>query len=126
MIREEPDMEPEGYAPRVPAKDLIQDFHLTFGHNIGILSPDALKTIENIDVKLRAIDECHSVILDKYAGSEVHKKQCSQLIPEIFSDFTISMYLFSAGLIVPGRLGLRRGLELGVAVIYMWDLPHEY
>lgn len=36
------------------------------------------------------------------------------------------MYLCSIGLIVQARMSVRRAFELGLATVYMWDLPHEY
>ena len=82
--------------------------------------------LEAIEVNCRCIDGIRHQLVDHYSNGQDHKRRCAQLLDEIFSDFALALYLFSVSLVVPARMLVRRALELGVASIYMWDLPHEY
>ena len=55
-----------------------------------------------------------------------HHAELRRLFDEMFADSTCSVYLAGAGLHTPARMLMRRVLELGVAVVYLWDLPHEF
>jgi hypothetical protein len=105
---------------------LIGSLHESFGLNISNLPADAITHIESIDLNCRAIDGIRGELLERHCGSDCHKRACACLLEEIFSNFALAMYLFSIGLIVPARMLIRRALELGIASVYMWDLPHEY
>lgn len=56
--------------------------------------------------------------------SSNHRKECCQIFDELFSDSVSSIYLSSCAIDKPALVILRRVLELGVAVIYLWDMPH--
>lgn len=45
---------------------------------------------------------------------------------EVFADLVTSVYLASIGLDRSAQMVLRRSLELGVAIVYLWDLPHLF
>src|SRR5262249_40551089 len=55
-----------------------------------------------------------------------HHAELRRLFDEMFADSICSVYLAGAGLHTPARMLMRRVLELGVAVVYLWDLPHEF
>lgn len=82
--------------------------------------------IETIDINSRIIDSIRIKLRDTHALGDCQKVECADILAEIFADFSVAMYLFSVGLIVPARMLVRRALELGVASVYMWDMPHEY
>lgn len=79
-----------------------------------------------IDLNSRIISEIRSILSADYCDSESQKRICEEILEEVFTDFSIAMYLCAIGLIVPARMSIRRAFELGLATIYMWDLPHEY
>jgi len=53
-----------------------------------------------------------------------HHEICSKIYDEIFSDGVASIYLASNAMDKPANIVLRRVLELGVAALYLWDMPH--
>jgi hypothetical protein len=111
---------------RREAKELLQGLHSHFGSNINSLTPAVVTLIDRIDLYSRVTDEIRVIILRLYCNGDKQKISCAELLGEIFSDFSQAMYLFSVGLIVPARMLIRRALELGLAFLYMWDMPHEY
>ena len=48
------------------------------------------------------------------------------MFDEIFADVICSIYLAACGLDKPAQAILRRALEVGVATVYLWDLPHVF
>jgi hypothetical protein len=48
------------------------------------------------------------------------------IFDEIFADTVTSIYLAACALDKPAQMMLRRSLELGVASVYLWDLPHLF
>ncbi|MFL6817536.1 MAG: hypothetical protein ACJ8EF_06310 [Bradyrhizobium sp.] len=111
---------------RQPVSVLLTALHEKFGQNLKALQSNATIRLDRIDLNSRAIDGIGTELLSKHCDSNKQKTACAQLLDEIFADFSQSMYLLSIGLLVPARMVLRRGLELGLAVVYMWDIPHEY
>ena len=55
-----------------------------------------------------------------------HQVELTKLFDELFADLVLSIYFASIALDRPAEMLLRRILELGVSVIYMWDMPHVY
>ena len=62
-------------------------------------------------------------ILNKKKTSK-HHETCCKIYDEIFSDGVSSIYLAANAMDKPARIVLRRVLELGLAAIYLWDMPH--
>lgn len=114
------------YAQRQAITELLVSLHDKFGRNIKILNSETIFLFDKIDLNSRLINEIRAVLLIDYCGTDEHKKNCAEILDEVFADFTLAMYLLAVGLIVPARMSARRAFELGVASVYMWDLPHEY
>lgn len=114
------------HGTRHPLNQLLESLHAHFGTNIKETTNNALELLEQIDINSRIIDAIHNALRDTYSDGDSQKVACSDILDEIFADFSQAMYLFSVGLIVPARMLVRRALELGVASVYMWDIPHEY
>ncbi len=53
-----------------------------------------------------------------------HHDICCKIYDEIFADGASSVYLATIALDKPASIVLRRILELGVAAVYLWDMPH--
>ncbi|MCG5502212.1 hypothetical protein [Ectothiorhodospira lacustris] len=62
-------------------------------------------------------------ILEDHKASK-HHDICCKIYDEIFSDGVASIYLASNAMNKPACIVLRRVLELGLAAIYLWDMPH--
>lgn len=114
------------HAPRQPVTDLLDSLHANFGKNISSLDAPAIALIDEIDLNSRIIDGIRMALQVEYCVTDFQKNLSNDLLDEIFSDFTTAMYLLAVGLIVPARMSARRAFELGIALVYMWDLPHEY
>lgn len=114
------------HAPRQTVKELLASLHATFGTNVDAIESDASLVFDSIDLNSRIVSEIRTILLDEYCESDCQTEICAEILDEIFTDFTLAMYLFSIGLIVPARMSVRRAFELGLASVYMWDLPHEY
>jgi len=114
------------HAPRQNIKELLASLHANFGNNLQNPDPTIIPLFDDIDHNSRVIDGIRTELLAGYCGTDGQKKICAELLDEVFTDFTIAMYLLGVGLIVPARMSVRRALEVGVATVYMWDLPHEY
>jgi hypothetical protein len=48
------------------------------------------------------------------------------MFDEVFADVVCSVYLAACGLDKPAQMNLRRALEIGVATVFLWDLPHMF
>jgi hypothetical protein len=119
-------MESDAHAKREPIVVLLTTLHSKFATNLNVLDRDVIALLEIIDLNSRAIDGVAGELQRIHSGDDKHKLQCARLIEEIFADLCQAMYLLAIGLVVPARMLARRAFELGLAIIYMWDLPHEY
>jgi hypothetical protein len=116
----------ELHANREPVLQLLRTLHSKFATNLNELEGEVISLLESIDLHSRAIDEVATELKRSHSGTEQHKHECSRLLEEIFADLSQAMYLLALGLVVPARMLTRRAFELGLATVYMWDLPHEY
>lgn len=114
------------HAPRQPVKDFLCALHANFSQNIHAIGAEISPLLDTIDLNSRIISEIRSILSADYCDSEGQKKICEEILEEVFTDFSLAMYLCSIGLIVQARMSVRRAFELGLATVYMWDLPHEY
>ncbi len=53
-----------------------------------------------------------------------HHDICCKIYDEIFSDGVASLYLATNAMDKPANIVLRRVFELGLAALYLWDMPH--
>lgn len=114
------------HAPRQPVKELLHSLHANFGQNMNALGQEYDSQLDSIDLNSRIISEIRTIASENYCNTDAQKKICSEILDEVFTDFSLAMYLSTIGLIVPARMSARRAVELGLASVYMWDLPHEY
>jgi hypothetical protein len=56
----------------------------------------------------------------------VHQKDLCKVFDEVFADAIISVYNAGAGLDNSAQIILRRSLDLGVGIVYMWDQPVHF
>jgi hypothetical protein len=119
-------MDGEISAKREPVHVLLTTLHSKFAANLEVLDREVLALLESIDLNSRAIDAASAELQQRHSKGDRHEFECAQLIEEIFADLCQAMYLLAIGLIVPARMLSRRAFELGLAIVYMWDLPHQY
>jgi hypothetical protein len=107
------------------APEVLSKLHEKFTSNIAQALPSCANELERIDIKARALAECGSE-LSKGRGLTESQLQVSSAAEEVFADIVTSAYLASIGLDKPAQLVLRRAFELGLVVVYLWDLPHMF
>lgn len=71
----------------------------------------------------RAISEIGEILREN-SQLPAAQKEIATLPDEIFADMVMSLYFGACALDSPAHSVLRRALELGIAVVYLWDLPH--
>lgn len=103
-------------------KDIMIELHKKFDDNFN-----EWKHVENIklDRTLIFLNGTAAVgeLLSKKSTSK-HHDICCKIYDEIFSDGASALYLASISMDKPANIVLRRILELGVAALYLWDMPH--
>lgn len=119
-------MSTDAHAIRHSAKELVNALHINFGTNIANLSQDVIAFLENVDLNSRIISAIRTSLSSNFCTIDSHQRICAEILDEVFADFSLAMYLCSIGLIVPARMSIRRAFEMGLAAVYMWDMPHEY
>lgn len=104
---------------------LILELQSKFSANLNksiIQNQDCLK---RIFIKTRAISEI-GLILKESDGLRNYQIEITVLCDEIFADIITSLYLAGSALDKPAQMVLRRALELSVAIVFLWDLPHMF
>jgi len=86
------------------------------------LEKEDLENFNDVEVKARAFAVLGQ-ILNESEGLSPHQKEIIPTFDEIFSDIIISLYFAACSLDNPAQIILRRVLELGVAIVYLWDYP---
>ena len=98
--------------------ELKDKFDLNFNSWSKIDGNELHKTF----VLARAIFEIGQILKEK--ASSKHHEKCCQICDEVFADIISATYLATCAIDKPASIILRRVLELGVASIYLWDMPH--
>jgi hypothetical protein len=103
--------------------DVLHKLHEKFASNISasVGDPGAYASAET---RLRCLPVVHDLL--RAPSNTPHQQELLTLFDELFADGTASLYLSATGLQMAARMLLRRVLEIGVAVVYLWDLPHEF
>jgi hypothetical protein len=105
--------------------DVLRKLHAKFSANFDQAIVSCVPDLERIDIKARALAECGSE-LGKMPGLTPSQAHLSSAAEEVFADLITSAYLSSIGLDRAAQMVLRRSLELGVAIVYLWDPPHLF
>ncbi len=80
------------------------------------------KKIENIVNAIFTLNTVASLLEKKKI--QIHHDTCLRIYQEIIADTTSSVYLATCAIDKPAHIILRRVLELGIAAVYLWDMPH--
>lgn len=84
-----------------------------------------LSSFERIEVRNRAISAIGQIFSEQQNLSS-HQNELIKMFDEIFSDLVLSSYFSFCALDKTAQITLRRVLELGVAIVFLWDLPHKF
>jgi len=104
------------------SKDILIELNLKFNKNFEDWQLLNEHNLERSFVSLQCIAAIGEVLQDSKTAA--HHDICCKIYDEIFSDGVTSIYLAANAIDKPAYIVLRRVLELGVAAVYLWDMPH--
>jgi hypothetical protein len=110
---------------QVPGTEILLQLHNKFSANLTQTTTMSAPLLEQVEIKTRAVAE-FGQLLRHSAGLSPSQVLLASVADEIFADVTSAVYLAAACLGSPTPMLLRRALELGLALIYLWDLPHLF
>ena len=79
--------------------------------------------LDRLFIKARALSEIGFILKEK-DGLRKDQIETIKIFDEIFADIITSIYFAGSALDKPAQMVLRRALEMGVAIVFLWDLPH--
>lgn len=93
--------------------------------NLEFSLGEKVEKICQVEIKARAFAIVCQALQKKHNISQ-SQQEILKIFDEVFVDVVISVYLAGCSLDKPSQTLLRRVLELGVAIIYLWDMPHLF
>jgi hypothetical protein len=106
---------------KVP-KEIMFELHEKFVDNFVEWKKTDNDRLERVFISLQCV-AATGEILSKRSNSK-HHDICCKIYDEIFSDGISAIYLASISMDKPAKAVLRKMLDLGVAALYLWDMPH--
>ena len=103
-------------------EEILKELKVKFEHNFVEWSKLDHKELSKIFLYARSISTIGQIL--KAHTSTKHQIRCCKIFDEIFSDIISATYLASCAIDKPANIVLRRVIELGIASIYLWDMPH--
>ena len=104
---------------------VLTDMDTKFSENLKTFLAQGHMGCREIDVKARAIAAIGQIASDA-EGLQPNQSEVAPIFNEVFSDLILSVYFTGCALDRPAQSVLRRAFELGVAIVYLWDLPHAF
>ena len=101
------------------------DLNSKFSSNLTLALSQHNALCRRAEVQARAIPVV-SGILSTTLDPLDWRSDAICMFDEVFADIVCSIYLAACGLDKPAQMTLRRALELGVATVFIWDLPHMF
>ena len=106
-------------------ENIFIKLHEKFGQNLqDSFKKESLK-FKEIEIKARAFAIFGQILSEKKELTNA-QKEIVPIFNEIFKDNIISLYLSSCCIDISAQLTLRRVLESGISIVYLWDLPHIF
>jgi hypothetical protein len=101
------------------------DLNRKFNNNLSLALAQDETYASKAEVQARAIPAIAKILRDKLELTD-WQRDALCMFDEVFADLICSIYLSACGLDKPAQMILRRALEVGVATVYVWDLPHVF
>jgi len=114
--------------PSSKTRDLaavMTSLHSKFDENFKSAMGGSHPLLAKAELKARGVNEVAEVLRSSKDLTRT-QEEILAIFDEVFADLVTSTYLASLALDKPARMLLRRALELGVAIVYLWDMPHLY
>lgn len=104
---------------------VLTELESKFRDNLNRFIAQGDNTAKDINLRARAVAAIGQVA-SRAEGLQPHQTEITLIFAEVFSDMVLSMYFTACALDKPAQSVLRRALELGTAIVYIWDLPHVF
>lgn len=104
--------------PKEIMSELRDKFNANFDEWLS-LGDDSLETIF---IYLQIIPKIGQAL--KNQSTLKHHNECCLIFDELFADTVSALYLAACAIDKPAFIIMRRVLELGLASVYLWDMPH--
>lgn len=104
--------------------EIIRRLSEQFSSNLSFALAKSLPEAGRVELKSRCIASIGEILRES-ATSDTHR-EIAGIYDEVFADCICSLYLAAQGLDKPAQVVMRRVLELGVAAVYLWDVPHVF
>lgn len=101
---------------------VMEELNKKFNGNFNQWKSLSEQNLEKVFLGLHCIALVGEILNDQ--KSSKHHEICCKIYDEIFSDGVSALYLASNAMDKPANIVLRRVLELGLAALYLWDMPH--
>lgn len=105
--------------------EILESLHQKFGDNLKSCLSENIAILNEVEIKAKGSYILGELINKDITISET-QKEITKIYPEIFTDLTVSIYLASCAIDNSPKILMRRVLELGIAVVYLWDLPFKF
>jgi hypothetical protein len=96
-----------------------------FCENLQLATTQEEALCSRTEIYARAIPAAAELLRKSLPPTDWHTDVLC-LFDEVFADVICSIYLGASGLAKPAQMSLRRTVEVGVASVYLWDLPHLF
>lgn len=104
---------------------VLTELDSKFRENMSSFLKQGNASCKEIDIQARAIAAIGQ-IASEAKGLQPNQSEITLIFSEVFSDIILSVYFTACALDRPAQSILRRALELGIAIVYLWDLPHAF
>ncbi|MEI2284298.1 hypothetical protein OHD57_24520 [Paenibacillus polysaccharolyticus] len=104
---------------------MYQELHKKFKTNFTISLASESVLLTRVELKSRSFAILGQIISEDKSLNP-HQKEIITIFDELFSDISIGIYFAACSLENPAKIQLRRVLELGIASVFLWDMPHIF
>jgi len=105
--------------------NIWNDLNKKFSQNLGLALAQDERLASEAELQARAIPVIAKILAEKLELTN-WQRDALCMFDEVFADIICSIYLGACGLDKPAQMILRRALEVGIATVYIWDLPHVF
>jgi len=116
---------PEFYEKTEDPGEVFRRLHTKFGVNFDLALKAHSPALKAVELRARAISSVKQILASIQTISAT-QREILTVFDEVFADVICSLYLAGCALDKPAQMVLRRALELGIGVVYLWDMPHVF
>jgi hypothetical protein len=112
-------------SPTLDPAEILEKLNAKFSCNLELALAQQPTRLIDLEIRTRVLGE-FGPLLRETECKTLTQDQLASLPEEVFADVVTSLYLGAIGLVKPAEMSLRRAVELGLALVYLWDLPHAF